>query len=220
MAPIVIVSETQHGAIFEGGVEAIHLIDCSHLVLDGFRIRQQTGNGINIDDGGDYSTPAHHIQVRNCLFEDIDNVGGNNDFLKLSGLDSFYVQNCAFYNGAAGSGIDMVGCHYGIIENCYFEDALPGIQAKGGSRFVTIRRNVFNDIDQRAINIGGSTGLEFFEAAASQSDRGCFRGGRYQCFLQCLYRLLVADRLRGLRAGEGSQQHAVQARKLGTAHPG
>lgn len=160
--PIVILAETQHGVIFEGGTEAIHLIDCSHLVLDGFRIRQQTGNGINIDDGGDYSTPTHHIRVRNCLFEDID-ASGNNDFLKLSGLDSFYVQNCIFSNGAAGSGIDMVGCHHGIIENCYFDDSgSSGIQAKGGSQFLLIRSNVFADIDQRAINIGGSTGLEFF----------------------------------------------------------
>ena len=161
-APIVIMAETQHGAVFEGGAEAIHLIDCSHLALDGFRIREQTGNGINIDDGGDYSTPAHHIVVRNCLFEDID-ASGNNDFLKLSGLDSFVVENCSFFSGAAGSGIDMVGCHYGVIQDCYFEDAgSSGIQAKGGSRYILIQRNDFRDIDQRAINIGGSTGLEFF----------------------------------------------------------
>ncbi|MBK6904262.1 MAG: right-handed parallel beta-helix repeat-containing protein [Saprospirales bacterium] len=161
-APIVIKSETQHGAVFEGGSEAIHLIDCSHLILDGFRIREQSGNGINIDDGGDYTTPAHHIEVRNCLFEDID-AGGNNDFLKLSGLDFFLVQNCSFINGADGSGVDMVGCHNGLIEGCYFEDAgSSGIQAKGGSQFVLIRGNVFRDIDQRAINIGGSTDLEFF----------------------------------------------------------
>lgn len=161
-APIVIKSETLHGAVFEGGSEAIHLIDCSYLILDGFRIREQTGNGINIDDGGDYTTPTHHIEVRNCLFEDID-AGGNNDFLKLSGLDFFLVQNCSFVGGAAGSGVDMVGCHQGLIEGCYFEDSgSSGIQAKGGSQFVLIRGNVFRDIDQRAINIGGSTGLQFF----------------------------------------------------------
>lgn len=160
--PIVIQAQALHEAIFEGGTEAIHLVDCSHLVLDGFLVRQQTGNGINIDDGGDYSSPAHHIQVRNCRFEDI-NATGNNDFLKLSGLDSFLVKNCAFLSGAAGSGIDMVGCHWGTIEDCYFEDAgSSGIQAKGGSQHILIRRNLFRDIDQRAINIGGSTGLQFF----------------------------------------------------------
>lgn len=180
--PIIIKSETLHGAVFQGGTEAIHLIDCSHLALDGFLIRGQTGNGINIDDGGDYDSPAHHITVRNCRFEDID-ASGNNDFLKLSGLDSFLIQNCSFANGAAGSGVDMVGCHWGTIEDCYFEDAgSSGIQAKGGSQYVLIRRNVFRDIDQRAINIGGSTGLEFFRPPLPNPIVGAFEAADIDVF--------------------------------------
>ena len=160
--PIIIMAANEHNAVFKGGTEAIHLVNCSHVVLDGFVIREQTGNGINIDDGGDYDTPTHHIVVMNCIFEDID-ASGNNDFLKLSGLDSFLVKGCWFTNGAAGSGVDMVGCHDGVIEDNHFNNSgNSGVQAKGGTQYIRIQRNMFRDIDQRAINIGGSTGLQFF----------------------------------------------------------
>ncbi|NND31283.1 MAG: hypothetical protein HKN76_01745 [Saprospiraceae bacterium] len=162
-APIVIRAQSSHGAIFQGGTEAIHLVNCSFIELNGLVIQQQTGNGINIDDGGDYTTPTHHISIVNCIFQNMSG-SGNNDLLKLSGLDDFLIKNCAFINGSpGGSGIDMVGCHQGIIEDNFFDQAgTSGIQAKGGTRFIRIQRNTFKDIAQRAINLGGSTGLQFF----------------------------------------------------------
>jgi len=66
--PIVIMADTEHQSIFRGETEAIHLTDCSHVILDGLVVEQQTGNGINIDDGSDYSTPSTYITVRNCIF--------------------------------------------------------------------------------------------------------------------------------------------------------
>ena len=162
-APIVIMASPGESPIFRGGTEAIHLINCRHLELNGITVEQQTGNGINIDDGGDYSTPAAHITIRNCEFRDMA-ASGNNDLLKLSGLDSFLIENCTFTNGGAGgSGIDMVGCHWGIIQDCELDNAgVTGIQNKGGTRFITIRRNVLRNMSQRALNLGGSTGLQFF----------------------------------------------------------
>ncbi|MEM6378201.1 MAG: hypothetical protein AAF705_08305, partial [Bacteroidota bacterium] len=50
-APIVILAEAQHQSIFRGGTEAIHLINCSYIEINGVIVEQQTGNGINIDDG-------------------------------------------------------------------------------------------------------------------------------------------------------------------------
>jgi hypothetical protein len=149
--------------IFRGGTEAIHLINCSYVVIQDIIIEQQTGNGINIDDGGDYSTPTHHIIIRYCIFRDMA-ASGNHDLLKLSGLDDFIIEDCEFYNGGdGGSGIDMVGCHQGVIKNCLFDNAgVSGIQAKGGTEYITIYANLFMNISQRAINIGGSTGLQFF----------------------------------------------------------
>lgn len=162
-APIVIMANPGASPIFRGGTEAIHLVNCRHVELNGITVEQQTGNGINIDDGGDYSTPAAHITVRNCTFRDMA-ASGNNDLLKLSGLDSFLIENCTFTNGGAGgSGIDMVGCHWGLIQDCEMDAAgVTGIQNKGGTRFITIRRNTFRNMSQRALNLGGSTGLQFF----------------------------------------------------------
>lgn len=180
--PIVILSETLQGAVFQGSTESIHLVRCSWVIIDGFLVEQQTGNGMNIDDGGVYDVPAHHITVRNCLFRDINAVG-NNDLLKLSGLDHFVIENCHFENGAAGSGIDMVGCHYGFIRDNYFYDTgNSGIQAKGGTQHIRIERNLFRDIAQRAINIGGSTGLEFFRPPLPDPIENAFEAADIEVF--------------------------------------
>ncbi len=167
-SPIVIMSSSEYGAIFQGGTEAIHLTNCSHLEIHDLVIEQQTGNGINIDDGGDYTSPTHHITIQNCIFRNMAGTG-NNDLLKLSGLDSFKVSLCSFINGSpGGSGIDMVGCHYGVIEDNYFDQAgTSGIQAKGGSQHILIQRNVLKNMGQRALNLGGSTGLQFFRPPLS-----------------------------------------------------
>ena len=160
---IVIIATNEHQAIFNGGSEAIHLVNCSYVEINGLIIEQQTGNGINIDDGGDYNTPTHHITIRDCIFRDMA-ASGNNDLLKLSGLDSFLIEKCAFLNGGAGgSGIDMVGCHWGVIQDNLIDNAgQSGIQNKGGTQYILMRRNILKDMSQRAINLGGSTGLQFF----------------------------------------------------------
>ena len=162
-APIVIMAEEEHQSIFRGGTEAIHLINCSYVEIKGIVVEQQTGNGINIDDGGDYNTPSKHISIRNCIFRDMA-ANGNNDLLKMSGVDSFLIEECQFINGGGGgSGIDFVGCHWGTIQDCYFDDpGTSGIQNKGGTQFIRIQRNIFKNVRERALNLGGSTGLQFF----------------------------------------------------------
>lgn len=149
--------------VFEGGNNAIQFSDPAWLHLRGLTFQHQTGNGFNLDDGGTYDTPAHHVVFENCTFRDIS-ATGNNDLLKLSGLDDFQVLRCTIQNGAAGgSGIDMVGCHHGAIRECYFENlGSNAIQSKGGCEDIQIERNFFRNGGQRTLNIGGSTGLAFF----------------------------------------------------------
>lgn len=161
--PVVIMGQTNQGPIFQGGTEGIHLSGCNYLELNGLVFQQQTGNGLNIDDAGSYSIPSSYITIKNCLFRDMA-ASGNNDLLKMSGVDHFLISNCTFLNGGSGgSGIDFVGCHYGVVEDCYLDNAgTTGIQNKGGTQFITIQRNVFKNMGQRALNLGGSTGLQFF----------------------------------------------------------
>lgn len=160
---IFILAAAGETVIFSGGGNAWQFSDGAYLHIEGFIFEQQTGNGVNFDDGGSYDTPAHHIVFKSCTFRDI-NATGNNDLLKLSGLDSFEIRSCTFLRGAAGgSGIDMVGCHDGIITQCLFEDlGSNSVQAKGGCRNIRIERNFFKNGGARALNLGGSTGLPFF----------------------------------------------------------
>lgn len=149
--------------IYDGGTNAWQFTDAAYLHISGFVFQHQVGNGLNFDDGGSYESPAHHVIFENCTFRDM-NASGNNDLLKLSGLDSFEIRNCLFFNGSAGgSGIDMVGCHDGLIRNNHFENlGSNSIQAKGGTANIRIEANFFKNGGARALNLGGSTGLQFF----------------------------------------------------------
>ncbi len=162
-APIVITTAPGEEVILQGGTNAWQLSDPAYLIISGFVLQGQTGNGLNIDDAGTFDTPAHHIIIERCEWRGID-ATGNNDLLKLSGIDSFQVRDCFFHDGAAGgSMVDMVGCHYGLFLRNRFERAGSNcIQAKGGTRYIRIERNTFIDGGARALNIGGSTGLQFF----------------------------------------------------------
>jgi hypothetical protein len=70
--------------------------------------------------------------------------------------------------GASGSGIDHVGCHRGLIARNRFED-LSGnaVQTKGGSADIEIRWNRIRAGGHRALNLGGSTGFQYFRPPLS-----------------------------------------------------
>lgn len=171
--PIVISSGLSENVLFLGSSTGLQFSDIEYITLQNLSFEAQTGNGMNIDDGGDYSSPTHHITIENCIWYGMD-ATGNNDCLKMSGVDDFFIRNCKFSNGAAGgSMIDMVGCHNGLIEINRFSDGGSNcIQAKGGCREITIRRNEFIRGGQRSINIGGSTGMEFFRPLNSNFEAG------------------------------------------------
>ncbi len=164
--PIVIEgADPQKPPVFEGGSTGWHLIDCEYVTLRNIAVRGQSGNGINMDDGGSYDTPSHHLVLESLHVSRIG-PSGNNDAIKLSGVDDFQVRGCTI-DGWAGQAIDMVGCHRGLIEDCRFFgregfSQTTGPQTKGGSSEVVIRRCLFRDAGQRAVNLGGSTGMDYF----------------------------------------------------------
>lgn len=160
--PIAIVGEGDVVLDAEGAVEALHLTDPQYVVLENVSVRNATANGINIDDGGSYETPAHHVVLRAVRVQDVG-TGGNNDCIKLSGVDDFFVLGGIVRGCNAGSQIDMVGCHRGFIHGNRFERTSGGgIQMKGGSADILVHGNVFVDVPGRGINAGGSTGLPYF----------------------------------------------------------
>ncbi len=158
-----IIGETDSTVIIRGGNNSIQFSDARAIFIKNLIIEGQTGNGMNIDDGSTYDTPTSRVIINNCTFRDMV-ASGNNDLLKLSGLDTFVIENCIFENGAAGgSGIDMVGCHYGRIEGNSFKNmGSNAIQAKGGTQYLIIQSNFFEDCGERTLNLGGNTGLAYF----------------------------------------------------------
>jgi len=161
--PITITAVQGQEVIFSNANEAWHLTDVAWLNISNIIFEKLRTNGVNIDDGGDYSTPSHHINLHDCIFRDMD-ASGNNDLLKLSGVDYMVIWDCEFLNGSAGgSGIDMVGCHNISIHDNTFENmGSNAIQAKGGTQYLQILANRFTNCGHRSVNLGGSTGLQFF----------------------------------------------------------
>ena len=151
-----------------GHSEGLHLVDAVRVTISDLIIRGASDNGLNIDDGGSYATPSNQITLRNLLVQNIGAAGGNHDGIKLSGVDQFHIDRVRILDwGDGGSAIDMVGSHQGLIENSLFQRSAPstsgtGIQQKGGTSEIIVRANRFVQAGDRAINMGGSTGLQFF----------------------------------------------------------
>ena len=147
-----------------GRNEGLKMTDPTNVIVQDLIVQNALANGINIDDGGTYATPASNVVLRNVSVLNT-NPGGNNDGIKMSGVDNFYIDRCRVVTWG-GSAIDMVGCHYGLIENSYFEDpsgqGSTGVRSKGGTANIIIRANRLVDASDRAIAIGGSTGLVYF----------------------------------------------------------
>lgn len=170
-APITIRgADPNNPPLFEGGSQAFHLADCSYINLKNLKVKGFPSNGINIDDGGSFDTPAHHVTLENVKILETG-PEGNHDALKISGLDHFVIRKCHF-EAWGGSAIDMVGCHHGIVEDCTFVgrrgfSQSNAVQLKGGTRHILVQTSLFQDAGQRAINLGGSTGLRFFRPKVS-----------------------------------------------------
>jgi len=167
-APIALIGR---GAVIidpRGAGSGLHLVDPRYVIIEGITVRNAVPHGISIDDGGSYDSPAQHVVLRNIAFSNIGN-GGNNDCLKLSGVDDFRVENSRFSGCNKGEAIDMVGCHRGVIAGNTFSD-MPGsaVQAKGGSADVLVHGNRFSRIGERAVNAGGMTGTRWFRPLAAK----------------------------------------------------
>ena len=153
--------------IIEGDSEGLHLTRVTYAVIHDLEVRGASSNGVNCDDGGDYADDqaTHHVVFSGLWIHDIGS-GGNQDCLKLSGLRDYWVLDSEFNDcggGESGSGVDHVGCHHGIIARNSFHDlSANAVQNKGGSTDIEIRWNHMLNAGARAVNMGGSTGFEYF----------------------------------------------------------
>ncbi len=160
--PVAIVADGDVTVDAAGAGTPVRMSDPAYVVLEGFTLTGASIHGMNIDDGGSYDTPAHHLVLRDLTIAGAGS-GGNNDCIKLSGVDDFWVLDSDVSGCNRGEIIDMVGCHRGVISGNYFHDTIGnGVQTKGGSADTLIHGNVFERIPGRAVNAGGSTGEPYF----------------------------------------------------------
>ena len=150
---------------FRGGANAWHFSRCNGLTLRNLRLSGQTGNGLNLDDGGDLAHPVTGITIEHVEISDIG-PKGNHDGIKCSGLDKLTIRDCTI-TGWGGQGIDFVGCHHCLITGCRFTGkegftASAAVQLKGGTSDVVVEKCHFTKAGERPINLGGSTGLAYF----------------------------------------------------------
>lgn len=164
---IITAADPQQPPVIAGGANAFHFSKVEHLQLSHLIIDGATANGLNLDDGGDLRRPSRFVTLKHLQ---IRNIGpnGNRDGIKLSGVSQFSVEHSLFnrWGNGGGSGIDMVGCHQGVIQDCYFTNPNApnsnGVQAKGGSSEIRVLRCFFTACGGRAVQLGGSTGLSYF----------------------------------------------------------
>ncbi len=165
--PVVIAAaDEDRPPVLQGGSSVLQFSGPAHIELRNLVLTGGTRNGLNIDDGGSQGRPTHHVTLRGLRILKIG-PRGNCDGIKLSGVDDFVVEECRLNDwGDGGSAIDMVGCHKGTVTSCEFryrgDLAANGVQTKGGSSDIAIRRCRFEQAGGRAANIGGSTGRAYF----------------------------------------------------------
>ncbi len=151
--------------VIRGGQVGLQLSSSHYVTLQDLILEGGTRNGLSLDDGGKLDQPATEIDLIRVVVRKVG-AGGNEDGIKLSGLQHFRVRDCTLEGwGGGGQGIDMVGCRNGEISGCTFDGlgtSQLGLQAKGGSRDILVERCRFRDIRERGLQIGGTTGPQFF----------------------------------------------------------
>ena len=157
--------------LFKGGANAWHFARCQNLTVRHLRISGQSGNGLNLDDGGLFDEPVNGITLEHLQISDIG-PKGNHDGIKCSGLDKLTIRDCTL-TGWGGQGIDMVGCRESLITDCRFTGKAgfspsAGVQTKGGSSDITVEKCHFINSGERPLNVGGSTGLDLFRPSGAK----------------------------------------------------
>ena len=179
-APIVVTAlDPARPPVFADSPTAgLQVINCGHVTLQHLRFENHRDIGLHVVFEGprrpDFDTlsASHHITI-----EDVSILGtgagdfGNHDGLKIGATDHFLVRRVTIrgWGSGGGSAVDVVGSQYGVIEDSTFEfrnrpwpGTDIGVDLKGGSREIVLRRNLFDNAGREAIEIGQDTGITFF----------------------------------------------------------
>lgn len=160
--------DPQNPPHIRGGSTGLQFSRCHGLTLRHLKISGQATNGLNLDDGGRLDQRTVGITLEDLEVSDIG-PQGNHDAIKGSGLEVLTIRRCRL-SGWGGQGVDLVGCHRSLIQACEFIgkpgfSATAAVQFKGGCRGIVVEKCWFQQAAERALNLGGSTGLPYFRPA-------------------------------------------------------
>lgn len=158
---------------FRGGAHAWHFSRCEGLVVRDLRISGQSGNGLNVDDGGRRESPVGGVRLERLEVSDVGPVG-NHDGIKCSGLKDLTLSGCVI-RGWGGQAVDFVGVSRALVTGCVFQgkpgfSATAGVQLKGGSCDIVVEKCRFLEAGQRPLNVGGSTGADYFRPPSAKHE--------------------------------------------------
>ena len=71
--PIVLSAlDPERPPVLQGGDSGLHLSGATYVELHDLVVAGVSGNGLNLDDGGSYDHPAHHVLLRGLVVRDIE----------------------------------------------------------------------------------------------------------------------------------------------------
>lgn len=150
--------------IIRNGSEALHLTRPEYVVVQNIELRNQTGNGINIDDGvGDGD--AHHVALIDLYIHRIDSLPSS-ACIRAAGVDHLYVYGTG--TNRCGVDIDLIGVHDAVIaRNLLLGSLNTSVQTRGGSTDIDIRQNQIRNSNGAGVSLGGATPLALFRPPPS-----------------------------------------------------
>ena len=162
--------------VLDGNNAGASFVDCTYIVLHDLEVRnnmtdpEATGIQVYASDTSQWPNPlVRDFVFRNLYVHDI-----NYQQFKFSDLTDFWLFDCEISKDGNGQSapIDSVGgVGRGVIAYNYLHDFVNiGIQLKGNTFDVDIYGNLFKNTGQQAINIGGSTGRQFFRPSILDDD--------------------------------------------------
>jgi len=87
--------------VIQGGAGGLHLSKPAFVELHDLVISNGDVNGLNIDDAGSFTTPAHPSRAPRAEVSGRGSAG-NRDAIKLSGVADFRVEGCIIERWGTG----------------------------------------------------------------------------------------------------------------------
>ena len=161
--------------VIEGGGEGLHLSRGRYLVVHDLEVRNATANGINVDDGGDYANRCD--ATRFIVFRDLSHprhrhrrqpglpqaLGRQRLLVARQRVRALRRRRRAA--AASTTSAATAGC---IARNLFDElSARTPSRPRAAARTSRSAWNRIADAGARGLNLGGSTGFEFFRPPLS-----------------------------------------------------